>query len=445
MPKRYHLSIVSIVLGSKESLHVTSNTAEVSSPRKLSHVTLDLLAAIAIRYAAQLTLLAIVTRSFGADRAGIFVLALAVAAPFFVVLSLGLRTIVMTFKEQVPFKTYLALYAASTSLALGLVAVTGLIIGGRVGHMLFLVGFMKSASSLSDLCAGILQLKGRTRSIPIFSFMSFAATVGSALVGITQSLDITGVVALAVAGECIVAFVFLLGWVHSLERRFHREVVTPTKQVIGRLTRSGLTVGLSFGSTTLVATFPQYALGWSSTTASVAIFAVFMYVLVAGDLLMNAIVQAWASIARTLNRDGLLTTGVVYKFSLKVTFLFLPLIAMLLASSRFLMPKVFGPHFHPSVAVILILGLSLITMPSVSVFSYALVARNQYGKSLTSSTLGLAICVVASLFFVPIAGVEGALFVNFLVLLVRAFAAWCFIISADSNSRKSTTSNPSKH
>lgn len=368
-----------------------------------------LLLASICRYGGQFALLALLTVA-GPGAVGSYALSLAIAAPVFVLATLGMRTLFLTADVEQPLSVYERLRLPSSAAAVAVVALAGALLAPEALPTVVLVATLKAIESFGDLYAAALQkhgqpvaVAGSTAAVSAAGVLSAAAVLGS---GGPANGALLGS---ALAGAAVTALV-----VRPMASARSRGSATghpipANGRPIRSLLAAGLPTGLAHSLITLVAAVPQYYLAASWGVVEVGRYAVLTYIVVAVEIVLNALAQSWIPHGRALHRDQVLDQAVVFATSRRWTSLVAPLGAAALGAAALILPRVVGGQYALTAAEFLPLACTVVTLPTVYVAETARAVRNQYERSLLTSALAVLLSLALSAALVPSYGVAGAL------------------------------------
>ncbi len=251
--------------------------------------------------ACQWGMLVVLAKLGSPETVGRFALALAVTAPVFMFTNLQLRAVEATdMTRQFSFADYMGLRTLSTALALLVIA--GLAAWSRypvwIAAVIIIVGCAKGAESISDAVYGLVQRHERmdliARSMMLKGLISLAAF--ALTMALTRSLVI-GAAALAIAWTlAMVTYDF------SLARRFadafpsrgsrHASLPRFSRDSLVRLTRLSIPLGITATLGSLILNVPRYFIEHYAGPRALGFFAAIAYLVVAGNLVTNAIAQS---------------------------------------------------------------------------------------------------------------------------------------------------------
>jgi O-antigen/teichoic acid export membrane protein len=293
---------------------------------------------------------------------GRFALGLAITAPVFMLTNLQLRAVQATdAQSEFDFSDYftLRLIASLTGLA-----VVGLIVFSSrydrtTGTVVVLVGLSKTIESLGDAIAGLLQKAERLNCVSInlmlrgaFSILAFAAAFW-----IFHDL-VAGVSALIIAWLSVFTF-YDLRQARLLVRR-PEPFISFRWRRLKQLATASAPLGIVMTLISLNVNIPRYLLQLYGGAANVGIFASLAYIVVALNLLVNAIGQSAMTRLSMLFAAGSYRrfSQLLLRLSSVGLVIFAVGVPMSWLGGRFLLTFLYRPEYaeHVSALVILVAG-----------------------------------------------------------------------------------------
>jgi O-antigen/teichoic acid export membrane protein len=248
-----------------------------------------------IVYAAcQWGMLSVLAKAGTAGMVGQFALGLAIAAPVFMFANLQLRAVQATdARGEYRFSDYFTLRILST--ALGLLAIAGILpflpCDSATRIVILLVALAKSIECISDVIGGLLQLHEHLDQVA--RSLMFRGSLSLLLFGATF-LWTHSLIACTTA-MCIAWLTILIGY----DFRRAKAALLPGEpylrfdwQVARRLIVLSLPLGLVMTLISLNTNIPRYLLQRFFGTAELGIFASLAYLMVALNLVVNALCQS---------------------------------------------------------------------------------------------------------------------------------------------------------
>jgi O-antigen/teichoic acid export membrane protein len=242
-----------------------------------------------------------------AEMVGQYGLSLAITTPLFLLVNMSLRSVQVTdVQDEYSFSEYAVLRLISV--VTGLVALVALLSAlpypWETAAVVFLVGLSKAIEGISDIVYGFFQKHEQMDRIA----KSMIVRGVSALLVLATVLSLTGNLMLGAAAISAIWLIRLIAYdVPSLINMKGRYLIPRelVQDLLHTLTRTAnnqrtllslLVVSLPMGlASTLVSlntNIPRYAIEWSEGVASLGVFTVLAYPLVAGNTVMSALTQA---------------------------------------------------------------------------------------------------------------------------------------------------------
>jgi len=377
--------------------------------------------ATALRSLGQAGILVVIAQLATPEKVGAYSLSLAITAPIFVLLELGLRTVYLTHRHDHSFFEYLRVRLLALIAATGLTVAIALFFANSQVVLLLLVAILRCADSLGELYTSPLQLARKYMPIVVNYAIAAISTVvvGIFMIKTTRSLEpmVLGMIAVSMCATFAV-------------RLKAKEVLTviesdldlnhmPLREIRRDILRAGLPTGISWSLLSLLSTVPQYFLAATYSQADVGHFAIILYAVVVAEIYMNALTQSWIpSAKKMLSSPRGFLTGVIWTI-VRWTLVFIPVSAVGCLCAYFGLPLVFGSAFAIHWGEIIPLGACVIALPIVFFSSMALNVANKYRAGLVVSSATMLLTLIACALIIPVAAVPGALWVIFTSLLIR--------------------------
>lgn len=364
----------------------------------------NLVGASVARYASQFVLLLLILRTQTPRAAGLFVLAMAIATPLFRFSELGLRNIYLTHRREYGVPAYLLLLTASTSIAFVAVSSVTASFGWVPASLMVLVALNKVAETHLGFWGGPLQVRGQTSRILYVYVLNAVLTVGAAGLG----LLIFDNLLLALFGSLLAT---LLGvWMTSrpADRLPGRE--GPVLPSAWDIARAGFPMGISVAMITLVSTVPQYGLAASVSPAAAARFAIAIYSIVAIEMFMHPVAQAWLTKAVKQRSAGNRALARLLMTTIRRWTTVLALCSVAIAPTSYLVyPFLFGEQYALSVSEAVAIAAAIVLLPFEFLGIYGLSVANRYATNIFVSVATVAVCLGTSVVLIPRFEVLGAL------------------------------------
>jgi O-antigen/teichoic acid export membrane protein len=246
------------------------------------------LAGIAGSAAAQWALIALLARLGNATVVGAYALALAIAAPVFVLASLHLRTVQCSdVQAEFCFSTYFTLRLISTSIAVVVLAIAVVLLDALARWALAGLILSKAFESVSDVLYGRVQREERMARIGQSMLWRAAGSLLAMYVAMRAGLGMPAGVWMCAGVAGLVAGYDL----HLAVRDFPDEVQWNLRG-LRALASKAAPLGLLLLMVSLNANVPRYFLAQSFTVREVGIFAALSYVAFAANTVVMAMGQA---------------------------------------------------------------------------------------------------------------------------------------------------------
>lgn len=263
----------------------------------------------AVYVACQWAILALLTKGLPREDVGLFALAVAIAAPVFIVADLRLRHVIVvqmltpsTVRDFIFLRMGTSVVAFAITLILGIVGSNG----GRELIVLAFVSVAKATDSLSDICYGFFENRLRLQASAIGAVINGVSSITL----VAASFLVQGTLeaaAVAYAAGSLIALMFwnapvMVGLLLASDLR--SACIQPLAGLrftaLWRLAMKSLPLGLSSAVGSVHANLPQYAIAAMLGPAHLATFAALGYLPAAGNVMTNAVTQA---VLPRLSRD----------------------------------------------------------------------------------------------------------------------------------------------
>lgn len=378
----------------------------------------NLVGASVARYLAQFVLLLLILRTQSPRAAGLFVLAMAIATPLFRLAELGLRSIYVTHKREFGIPAYLILLSVSTLFAFITINGATLTFGWVPVTLMVLVALNKMAEVFLGFWGGPLQVRDLTTRILSVYVLNAVVTIAAAAVG----LLIFDSLYLALLGSLLASWwcVWMMG--RDADLRSVREgSVGPFAR---ELARAGLPMGISVAMITLVSTVPQYGLGVNAGPPAAAEFAIAIYSIVAIEMFLHPVAQAWLTDAVKQRSTGNVALARLIMATVRRWTSVLALCAAVIAPASYLVyPVLFGEQYALSVAEAAAIAAAIVLLPFEFIGIYGLSVVNRYATNISISAATVAVCLGTSVALIPRFEVVGALWAFCSAIAARGLLA----------------------
>ena len=394
---------------------------------------MNLVGASVARYLSQFVLLLLILRTQSPRAAGLFVLAMAIATPLFRLSELGLRSIYVTHKRAYGIPAYLLLLFASTSFAFVTISGVTASFGWVPTGLMVLVALNKMAEVFLTFWGGPLQFRGQTARILHIYVLNAIATIGAAALGllIFDSLH------LALLGSLLASWLCVWMMGRRADLRSDREdSILPSARDIAR---AGLPMGISVAMITLVSTVPQYGLAASVGPSAAARFAIAIYSIVAIEMFMHPVAQAWLTKAVKQRSTGNRELARLLTTTIRRWTIVLAICSVAIATASYLIyPFLFGELYALSVSEAWAIAVAIMLLPFEFIGIYGLSVVNRYATNIFVSAATVTVCLGASVVLIPTFGVVGALSAFCSAIAARGLFA-CVVLFRDLRRQEGPT------
>ncbi len=359
--------------------------------------------------------LAVLARLGSTDTVGQFVLGLAVTAPIVMFCNLQLRVALATdSRGEYPLSDYLLLRYVTCLLALAVIGVVALVVGGlqATAAVIAAVGIAKIIESLSDIRYGSLQ---RCEAIPIVARSTLIrgpASLAAILLvyGLTQNL---AAACLAMAGAWLVVLL-----AHDIPSSCVRQCSLPgsrpdrTRPVARRLlplAGKALPLGLAAGVFSLEANVPRYVVGGLFGSSELGIFGAIVFLMAVGQTVVTSL--TYATIARLANlhssgqaRAYRRVLGRVLAVS---AVLGVGLLCVMGVGGRQILGVLYGADYAREYRLLAIVSLAAAIQLSNGVLTTALQSMRRFKTVFAVRALSLTVTAAFSIVLADLYGLEG--------------------------------------
>jgi O-antigen/teichoic acid export membrane protein len=336
-----------------------------------------------------------------------FVLALAVTAPVFVTLELGLRTLYVTHDSRPSLASLIRVRAVCLTVAVCVSFLAAAIFAPGISLIvLSVVVAWKAIDSVTDLLTARAQAAGRIGLMSAVTATNGVSTL--VFVGVATLVwgTAAAVLAGALAGSLLALFIAIT--IVAGAREGAKEL---PGSGIGDVVVSGLWLGGATGLSSITTSIPTVLLGRFGTAAEVVSMGLFQYVVFALEMLLNAVYQA--QLPRFVAMRARYGDGPVRKSALLsalrialVAGLGLPFVLVLVSTLfdvALLSPTVSGG--------LLLSGMELVVIvaPLSFVAGMVLSTQNRYRAQFLVGWAGILFSLAVGLLLVPLVGLLGAI------------------------------------
>ena len=343
---------------------------------------------------------------------GQFALALAITAPVFMLTNLFLRGIQATdARNEFVFGEYFTLRALGT--VVGLVAIAVILLvnqrDSRAWGVIAFVSAAKAVESFTDVIAGLLQKHERLDQVAISMILKGLCSVLAFSLAFLYWHSLVGASAAMALTWLVVFFLYDLRVARKLLQTGDRYFLWNRAGLI-KLAKLAAPVGMVMGLVSLNANLPRYAVERFRGNSELGIFAALAYLVVAVNLIVNALGQSaiarlsrsfaegnlrhFRSVLERMSLIGLGVAGVGTVFAL--------------LCGRTVLRLIYGPAYASHLDLLLMLvGISGITAVS-SFMGYGMSAARRFREQLPVTLISVGVCAASAYILTPRWGLMGA-------------------------------------
>jgi O-antigen/teichoic acid export membrane protein len=349
---------------------------------------------------------------------GQFALGMAICAPVVLLANLQLRSVLATdARDEHAWPDYLGLRALTTVLALVVIAaIAGLGYGGDTAHVIALAGLAKAIEGVSDLYYGLLQKHERMDVMARSLVLRGVLGLGGLVAGLALGRDVR----MAVAGMAGAWAVVLA--VHDVPAAAAALRSGPPGRLAGAraprwrraaqvaLVRLALPLGVTTMFLSLQQNIPRYVVEHHLGEAALGIFAVMVYVQVAGEIAIRALGQTamprlarhWAAGERAAF-DALLVRLLALGAALGVAG-----VALAATAGEVVLDVLFGAAYAAEAAVFTWVMVAAALTWLGSLLGYAASATRAFARFTAPYAAVTALALIAAVALIPRHGLMGA-------------------------------------
>jgi O-antigen/teichoic acid export membrane protein len=360
----------------------------------------------------QWAMLSVLAKAGNAGIVGQFALGLAVAAPVFMFANLQLRAVQATdARREYRFADYFTLRILTT--LAGLAVIAGIVLSLRSDHVtravILLVALAKCIECVSDVIGGLLQLHERLDQVAIslmirgmLSILVFGATflISHSLIACTAAMCLAWLTVLLAYDVQRAKAVLIPGepWLH-IDWRVSRT-----------LALLSLPLGFVMMLISLNVNIPRYLLEHYSGPADLGIFASLAYLMVALNLVVNALCQsATTRLSRLFHEKQLQAfSRLLIKLSTFGLLIVLAGVPASLLCGRWLLTILYRPQYGDHVSTFAILVAAAGISSTAFFLTSGLNSARRFQAQLPIFLTSTAVTILSSLLLVPIYQLNGA-------------------------------------
>ena len=239
----------------------------------------------------QWLVLSILSKLTTIQELGYFTLSLAIATPVYMFMNFQLRSVLITDAEnRWEFSEFFTIRIASTALGFLIVLMIGAFFGaGTFFTILLLLSAIKAIEAFTDIIHGKLQQQESMSMIARSLMLKGLGFVSSVLIGILLFHSL-------VSG-LLIYLVMCIGFIYFVDYHFLKKVTGKIKLLSGSITKTILIVGFPLAIVRLIIALngnvAKYIAEISLGTEKQAIYSTLAYLIVMGDVLIQAIGQTF--------------------------------------------------------------------------------------------------------------------------------------------------------
>ncbi|MDJ0734638.1 MAG: oligosaccharide flippase family protein [Nostocaceae cyanobacterium] len=382
----------------------------------------------AIYAGCQWGMLVVLAKLGSPEMVGKFTLGLAITAPVIMFTNLQLRTVQATdAKQQYLFSDYLGLRLLSTSLGLVVIAVISLISGyaWKTSLIILLVGLAKAFESISDVFYGLIQQHERMDRMAMSLMIKGPLSLLFLGMGVYISGNLVwGVLGLVCAwavvlvGYDIGSGIYILSSSNLQSRRLYPRWHLKT---LSQLVWLALPMGFVMMLISLNTDIPRYIIAGYLGERELGIFAAIAYLMVAGNMIVNALGQSASPRLAKYYAAGNRVAFRTLLVKLVGVGAFLGGMAILLAmvAGRQILTLVYRPEYAQQANLFVWLMVAAGIGYVASFLGYGMTAARYFRIQMPLFTAVTGTSALACLWLIPIWGLQGAAIALILAAIVQ--------------------------
>ncbi|MDJ0617720.1 MAG: oligosaccharide flippase family protein [Calothrix sp. MO_192.B10] len=393
----------------------------------------------AIYAGCQWGMLVVLAKLGSPEMVGKFTLGLAITAPVIMFTNLQLRTVQATDAKQLYlFRDYLGLRLLSTSLALVVITAITLMSGyaWETSVIILLVGLAKAFESISDVFYGLIQQHERMDRMAI----SLMIKGPLSLLFLGMGVYISGNLMWGVLGLVFAWAAVLLGYdvrsgiyILSSNSSQHGELQPRWHlKTLGQLVWLALPMGFVMMLISLNTDIPRYIIAGYMGERELGIFAAIAYLMVAGNMIVNALGQ---SASPRLAKYYAAGNGAAFRTLLVKlvgigTLLGGIAIVLAVVAGRQILTLVYRPEYAQQVNLFVWLMVAGGIGYAASFLGYGMTAARYFRIQMPLFTAVTGTSAIACLWLIPMRGLQGAAIALILAAIVQLGFSFGVIVHA---------------
>lgn len=370
--------------------------------------------------------LVIIANLLTPEDVGAYSLALAVGAPITLFANMKMRSLFIT-EDKNNFNEYMYVRNLISGLSFVVLIIIAISIFPDHFYIVVLVGLLKIFDLQSDMYYAVPHKKENLDLVGKLMISKHFIT----LVGFILALYVTRSLILAIIIQLILQVLFLI--FHEklkIEKEYKIVKRNISKQSVRMIIKIGLPLGFVQMIVSFNTSFPRYILEFFESTAVLGYFSAIAYILVIGNLLMNAISQIFLPYLSSLFKKQ------SYALFRKHVFINLSVLSITLGSVLIITSLIFGEEIlvliygteYGNYADILVLMSFALAINCLNWnFDIALLAMRYLSIQFKISVVILVITVVFSFVFIKEFGIYGASFTIIITSLAQLILRIYFV------------------
>lgn len=354
---------------------------------------------------------------------GAYSYALSVSAPFFIFFTLSLRQIYISDSDKNgAWSKYLFLRIVATIIGITIACLFASL-SGKLTDIYMLVSLIKAADLIGDIWLAPAQAGGKSRSLGIYHIINGTSSLALFAGGLAVGMAPASALAMSLVGSIIAACYAL-----HVGRTSLPKIGPPLRASGGSLRRSTFKLAvvaapLGFAGFLNSATqaAPGYFLERSEGLTSVGIYSAMVYLLLAGNTVVSAMVQYELprTVAEYQTRGRASTHRRVKRLSAVMAFFGAIGVGFILLWGEPIMDLLYGPGYGLHSTLVL-LGFSWAVGAVSWIWDMALVVERAFMFQMVAAATGVVVAVIASITLVEPLGLLGAGLVTLLAQIAVA-------------------------
>ncbi|SES89452.1 Membrane protein involved in the export of O-antigen and teichoic acid [Oceanobacillus limi] len=390
----------------------------------------------------QWLLLIVIAKLGNPEMVGQYVLGLAITAPIVLFTDMNLRLALITdMKSSFTFGNYLGTRIVMVGFSFLLFITVVLIIGYDyyTAIVIILIGIAKLHESVSDIFHGQLQKCERMDLPTISDIMKGIGTV----ISFSVVLYITGSLVLAIIGQIIVWALILLFFDWPVTRKFTSIDVSFHVRIIKRLVTLSIPLGVMALLTSVNVNVPNYLVEYFLGEEELGYFAALLYILYAGDRMVNSIRQPVAPrLAMLFEKKDIRGYSSLLVIFIAIG-LFIGSLGVLVAYllGDFLLAIIYTPAYAAYSGLFVVMMISGVILYSAAFLEIGVIATRHFKIQPYLAALWVMVSVIGGFLLIPTYGVYGAVYgvlLSSLAKFLSLLVVWLVLVKKSKATTKSS-------